>query len=331
MKEDEEVVIDSSTSLLIETLEKRWKTYRSELKRCHKEPSEEAIHDFRVATRRLLALVDMLREVSPHPRLGKLRRIFLNQLDGLDDLRDTQVMLVEVTETLGDLPELAPFQEYLTKREKRLLRSTTKEIKTFKSGRVRPRIDSARKALFKTEDENFQRKTLLQIVDDAYETSMRRFRRIETAQPGTIHRFRVAFKKFRYMVETVHPLVKDFPEDNLKHLHDYQGILGDIQDVDMILSTFDEFMSRDDSYNPEPVRRFYQQRHTEVVNAFVEDMHLINTFWRPDLESPFPWNAGQSQQKTTTLKVPASLSSDQERDGDKNRIKVELPGNLSVH
>lgn len=331
MKEDEEVVIDSSASLLIETLEKRWKTYRSELKRCYKEPSEEAIHDFRVATRRLLALVDMLREVSPHPRLSKLRRTFLNQLDGLDDLRDTQVMLVEVTETLGDLPELTPFHEYLTKREKRLLRSATKAIKDFKSGRVRARIDSARKALFKVEDENYQRKALLQVVDDAYEIVLRRFRRVETAQPATIHRVRVAFKKFRFMVEIIHPLIKDFPEDNFKHMHDYQGMLGDIQDVDMLLSTFDEFASRDDSYAPEPVRQFYQQRHTEVVNAFVEDMHQINTFWRPDSESPFPWNTGQPHQKTTTLKAPAKLSSDQERDRGRNQVKAEPSGNPSVH
>ena len=133
------------------------------------------------------------------------------------------------------------------------------------------------------------------------------------------------------MVEIVSPLIKDFPKDNFKHMHDYQGMLGDIQDVDMLLSTFDEFASRDDSYDPKPVRRFYRQRHTDVVNAFVEDMNQISIFWRPDVESSFPWNTVQLQQKAKISKEPAKVLSDQERGGDRCQVNAEVPGNLSVH
>jgi CHAD domain-containing protein len=231
MNEYDEIPIDSSTSLLIDTLEKRWRTYRGELKRCRKEPGEEAIHDLRVATRRMLALVDMLRALSPHPRLAKLRSEFKNQLDSLDELRDTQVMLVEVAETLNDLPELALYQGYLTKREKRLLKSTAKAIKSFKTANVRKRLDSTRKALFHIENGSDRHKQLLQIVDEAFGTTLRRYQNIEPTQPATIHRVRVAFKKFRYMVELIHPLISTFPEDNFKHMHEYQGLMGNIQDM----------------------------------------------------------------------------------------------------
>ena len=305
MKEDEEVVIDASTMLLIETLENRWQTFRSELKRCQKEPGEEAIHDLRVATRRLLALVDMLSAFSPHRRLGKLRGAFKDQLDDLDNLRDTQVMLVEVTETLGNLPGLAPFQAYLIKREKRLLRSTAKDVKSFKSRGIRKRLDSTHKALLKAEKGINQQMELLQIVDDAYETTLRRFQSIEPAQPETIHRVRIAFKKFRYMVEIVHPLIPNFPDNNFKHMRAYQDMMGDIQDLEIFLSVFDDFADKDASYDPEPVRRFYQQHHTEAVNAFVEGMHQINTFWRPAPDSPFPWEKRQRRKKS----APASKKS----------------------
>lgn len=298
MKEDEEVVSSTKTALLVETLEKRWETYRGELKRCQKEPGEEAIHDLRVATRRLLALVDMLRVVSPHPRVQKLRRTLKDQLDSLDELRDIQVMLIEVSNTLTHVPELAPFQKYLAKREKRLLKSTARAIRSFKTANVRKRLASTRKALLKIEAENDGQKSSLQIVDKAYETALRRFRRIEPAQPATIHRARIAFKKFRYMVEIVHPLAANFPDGNLKHMHAYQGLMGDIQDLEVFLATLDDFADKDASYDPEPVRRFYQQRHSKAINTYVEDMQQIEAFWRPSPDSPFPWEKRQPQDES---------------------------------
>ena len=54
--------------LLLEALEQRWKNYRAELKRCRAEFSNEAVHDLRVATRRMLALIQLLNSISPRPR-----------------------------------------------------------------------------------------------------------------------------------------------------------------------------------------------------------------------------------------------------------------------
>src|SRR5512138_3690242 len=84
--------------LLLAALEERWKKYRTELKRCRDEFSNEAVHDLRVATRRMLALVKLLNSVDRHPRLKKLNNAFKDQLDEFDDLRDTQVILAELSE-----------------------------------------------------------------------------------------------------------------------------------------------------------------------------------------------------------------------------------------
>ncbi len=298
MRADEEVVTDPSTRLLIETLENRWQTFRSELSRCRKEPGEEAIHDLRVAARRRLALVDMLRAIPPQPRLGKLRRALKALLDELDHLRDTQVMLADVAGHLSHLPELAPFQEYLVKREKRYLRVTAKAIRSFQCGKIRKRLDSALQALRKKDDGLDRQMPLLHVVDGAYEAAMRRFRRVEPAQPATIHRLRIAFKKFRYMVEIVHPLISNFPDKTFKHMRTYQDSMGAIQDLEIFISVFHDFTDKDVSYDPEPVRRFYQQRHTDAVEAFVREMRRIEAFWRPKPDSPFPWEKRQRREKS---------------------------------
>jgi CHAD domain-containing protein len=61
-------------TLLLDSLHTRWDKYKSELKTCRLEFSEAAVHDFRVAARRLLASLDLLRAVIRDPRIQKTRR-----------------------------------------------------------------------------------------------------------------------------------------------------------------------------------------------------------------------------------------------------------------
>lgn len=111
------------------------------LKTCKREFSEEAVHDLRVATRRLLAVLDLLRALDPNPRIQKIRRALKNQLDEFDDLRDVQVMLVDASEAVSNFPELKPFEKTLQEREKRLLRKARKQIKQSKSSELEKRVE----------------------------------------------------------------------------------------------------------------------------------------------------------------------------------------------
>jgi CHAD domain-containing protein len=312
-----------NTNFLQDMYKVRWRTYRSELKRCQAEPTEEAVHDLRVATRRLLALIDLLRDIAPNPRLQKLRQTLKKQFDSLNDLRDTQVMLVETLESLDELLELEPFQKYLNKRERRLLRSTAKAIKSFKYSEIRKQMDTVRKKVLKQKQDTISNDLLLHATDNKFGAVIRRYQRIDPANPATIHQMRIAFKKFRYMVEIIHPWVPGFPEGNLKFMHDYQDIMGDIQDMEVFLSTFEDFAERDASYDPEPVLHHYRQRHKEAINVFIEEMHQVNTFWRPTLGSAFPWETGQQQDESSSKDKTAGSPSGQGNDKSGKQVRAE--------
>src|SRR5258706_3641769 len=135
------------SQFLLEALEQRWKNYRAELKRCRAEFSNEAVHDLRVATRRMLALIQLLNSIAPRPRLQKLIRAFKDQLDEFDDLRDTQVMLAEISEIIHELPQLQGFQKHLQYSEERLLRNLRKKIKQLESSEVTRRIRKTHEAI----------------------------------------------------------------------------------------------------------------------------------------------------------------------------------------
>jgi len=285
----------SAHELLKTALNQRYEKYIAERKRCKEEFSEEAVHDLRIAARRVLALIELLRAVAPSPHLQKLRRAFKDQLDSLDELRDIQVMLAEISETLETLPEFLPLQKFLQKREKRLLNSAEHDVREFKAGFIAHRIEDIRASLAESETDQDLSAQLLAVMDEACYTVTQRKKLVDPAQPSSIHRVRIAFKKFRYMLEIIYPMLPGFPEAHLKNMHSYQTAMGEIQDVEVLLQTLDDFAASHEAYDKQPVQRFYKQRHAELINTYIENMHEFVTFWRETPEKAFPWEGKEKE------------------------------------
>jgi len=274
--------------LLLEALETRWKNYRTELKRCHTEFSNEAVHDLRVATRRMLALMQLLNSISPRPRLQKLARAFKEQLDEFDDLRDTQVMLAELSEILHELPQLKDFQKHLQYAEEKLLRNLRKKIKNLESSEVTKRIRKTHAAIETTENAELGAQ-IMQAVDDVYLITKQRRIRVDLSRPATIHRVRIAFKSLRYMIEIIQPMLQDFPVEHFKRMNDYQSLMGEIQDAEVFEQTLADFSEHASFSDLEPVRQYYERRHAEAISAYAAAQNQIDSFWRSAPEQPFPW------------------------------------------
>lgn len=273
--------------LLLEALEKRWATCLAEFERCRTEFSNEAVHDLRVALRRLLSLVQLLNSVEPRPRLRKLNRALKNQLDEFDELRDTQVMLAEIAETIQKLPQLGDFRDHLAKIEARLLKKLRKKLGRLDLKKVTRRIRKTHDSLT-AEEKVGAAAPILGSVDDAFLVARQRLGRIDPSQPATIHRVRVAFKKLRYMIEIVHPLLDGFPEANLKRMNEYQTLMGEIQDAEVFQQTLADFQHASSSAL-EPVRRHYELRHADAISAYLQNKDMFDDFWRASPEEPFPW------------------------------------------
>jgi CHAD domain-containing protein len=274
--------------LLLEALEQRWKSYRTELKRCRAEFSNEAVHDLRTAARRMLAFLQLLNSISPRPRLEKLNRAFKDELEEFDDLRDTQVVLADISEALQELPQLQEFEHYLQDVEKSLLKALRKKLKVIDLFDVSKRIRRMRESL-KTESNDSLVSHILQAVDEAYLVTTQRQKWINPAQASTIHHVRIAFKSFRYMVEVIHPLLPGFPSENLKQMNDYQSLMGEIQDVEVIMQMLADAPVRAADFEAEPVRRYYESCHAKAISAYLKCTNRLDTFWRPAPDQPFPW------------------------------------------
>lgn len=278
----------NANQVLLEAMENGWRNYLTELKRCRTEFSNEAVHDLRVATRRMMAIIQLLNSIAPRPRLQKIIRAFKKQLDEFDDLRDTQVILAEISETVQELPELQTFQKHEQFIEEKLLRTLRKEIKKSNIGELSRRIGKTHDAIEKELDEDLEAQ-IMQAVDDAYLITKQRLVWVDLARSVTIHRVRIAFKSFRYMVEIIHPLLDEFPPINSEWMNNYQSLMGEVQDAEVFIQTLADYSEHTSFADPDAIHRYYERRHADAISAFAEDMNQLHIFWRPAPDQPFPW------------------------------------------
>jgi CHAD domain-containing protein len=274
--------------LLLQGLDARWENYQAELENCRSQFTEDHVHDLRVATRRMLALIRLLNSISPQPRLKKMARAFKSQLDEFDDLRDTQVILAELTGILQELPQLEEFEAHLRAHEEHMFQDLHEELEQWDLSKLSQWIHKSWQAL--ENDPHADLITLiLDAVDDTFLTVRQRLGWVDIDRSATIHRVRVVFKAFRYMVEIVHPLLKDFPPGSLKRMNEYQTLMGNIQDVEVFARTLASFTENATFPELEAVHQYYVMRRSQAIDSFIRSMDQLHTFWRPAPDEPFPW------------------------------------------
>jgi CHAD domain-containing protein len=273
------------------SLKKRWKRHRKELKRCQHDFSESAIHDARVEARRLLSTMELLGGFIPAARVRKIERAIKLRLGVFDELRDTQVQLPIVRKMLRTFPAARPFHDHLVKHSARLARQTRKRIKEVKTGRLdkllaacRDDVDAARKQ----HPAGKAAARVLHSVDRAFDRVEHLRKAIDPRRPRTIHRTRVAFKKFRYMVEMLAGCLPGATDKLLAAMHQYQTLMGRIQDADILLQALDKFLGRK-KRQPAAVGRLREEllrRRDWSIKIYMGAADELDGFW------PLPTTAG---------------------------------------
>lgn len=282
----------NSVNYLACSLKKQWKRYRKELKRCQNKFSEKAIHAFRVETRRLLSTLELLGGFLPARRVERVQRILKRQRDVFDDLRDTQVQLAAVGRMLPVFPAARPFQACLLEWEECFTRKARKNIKKVRTGRLGKLIAGCRGNVESQLEEVAPEKALavlLRSIARAFRRTKQLRTRIDARDTWTIHRTRVAFKKFRYMVEALAEHLPAVTGERLAAMHHYQTMMGEIQDAEVLLAALDKFL-RKQEIKPEAARRFRAEllrRRQRLIRVYLKAADQLLEFW------PLPKSSGR--------------------------------------
>jgi CHAD domain-containing protein len=246
--------------------------------------------------------VDLINVFLGRGRVEKARRILKRHLDAFDPLRDTQVQL-QVLQVLAKqgrrFPETELLQRSLTRREARCLeraarrmervklRSLQKVVRKLERQLAHVRHSASRRARHRT--------AVMKTVREAFGKTLELQRAMDPGSAGTIHRTRLAFKKFRYMVEALQPLFPEISSARLAAMQRFQSMLGKVQDTEMFLARLGQY-TRGHEQRAKMLARFRRwltAQHTAQIGYCLKHADGLRAFW------PLPDKTGG---KPTSLK-----------------------------
>ena len=268
---------------LSESLQTQWRRYRKQLKRCQRKFSEAAVHKSRVETRRLLATVELLCAFFPERDLKKARRALKDHLDSFDKLRDTQVQLVYVEHLLRTNPAAKKFCAWLREREERFIGESRKAVRKIKTRRLGKRISTFQQELQRLRKDTKPERAFSMAqgaIRLAFARVAQHCRHVRASDTETIHRTRIAFKRFRYMVEALAPMLPAVTDQHRQAMRGYQSMMGDIQDVEVLLATLDKFIKHgsDDTYTQRLLIEFTRRRE-QLIRVYLIAAGKLQQFW----------------------------------------------------
>ena len=268
---------------LAQLLKRTRRRYRKRLTACRRHFSETAVHELRVETRRALALLDLMQTLDLAGSPKKPRRTLKRRLDAFDALRDTQVELQLLGPWLKEFPEAHEFESLLRNSELELIAELRREIRALKSRRVERRFKALEKDVRAASGNSATRPAvafLQRPLRAAFAQVARLRRQVRRLDTATIHRTRVAFKKFRYLCELFQPLLPDAAPVRLRAMRDWQTRMGRIQDVEVLLCQIERAVRRGE-VPLESVKRLHAalaQRLVLLVNRFINTADRLDQF-----------------------------------------------------
>ena len=266
-----------------DSLDTQLRRYRKRLKRCQEHFSEAAVHDSRVETRRLLATVELLCAFIPERDLRKARGALKDHLDSFDRLRDTQVQLMYVEHLIRNFPAASEFRRWLRAREARFIRESRKAVKQIRTRRLGKRISAFQQALERHRKETKPERAFSRAqgaIRRAFARVAQLCRRVSAADTETIHRTRIAFKRFRYMVDALAPLLPAVTDEHRQAMRGYQSMMGDIQDVEVLIVTLDKFIKHGhDDPATQRMRAEFDRRRGQLIRVYLNAAGKLQQFW----------------------------------------------------
>jgi CHAD domain-containing protein len=256
-----------------EALRLRWRKYRKGLARCRRRTSEDAVHDLRIESRRLLATLDALGGLVPRRTLQAATRAIKKRTKGLGSLRDIQVQRATVHDLSQQLTGLEGLAKRLARDERRRVAATARRLKRHTARGAADAISSVKRALRRPLHRSVGSagRPLVPALTAALEAVEARFAAINPAQPHTIHRARRELRRFRYLAEVFEPVVPAITQGYLDHLQELQGEMGRIQDATVLNATVDRYLRKHANGDADPARTHdvLERRREELLRAFL--------------------------------------------------------------
>jgi len=234
-----------------------------------------------------MATLDILRTILPGGPPSKIRKQLKRHLRAFSTLRDLQVQMVAVRSLSARFPVVRPFLTSLIVRERQLLKLARREIIAIRMQAMERMLATVENQLGALLADPFMRGASRQVVLGTLGKAFSRAATLKASamsgRTNRIHRFRIAFKRFRYTVEALQPLLPGVTQQVLKAMNRYQTRMGDIQDIEVLIGSVNDFARGRSRASPVQFLRLKEHlmnRRKELIAQFIASANELEGFWR---------------------------------------------------
>ncbi|MBN1476870.1 CHAD domain-containing protein [Candidatus Sumerlaeota bacterium] len=234
-------------------LTKSWKRLSRQVSAVDKNGAVEAIHELRVATRRLRELVEIGADAVP----GSVRRVSIQKLRRARRLcgatRNLDVLLeliaARIKRRTSEAELWAPIQRDLESRRESGLKSMRKAIDRLDLPSLQQQWQKGIRSWAKAQENGSVVKARRRL-DKHLAKRLGQFARARDlakapeAKIADVHRLRLTGKRLRYVLEAVMEVNGESLAETLEHLRAFQVCLGEWNDLDMLAEVLIEHCSR---------------------------------------------------------------------------------------
>jgi CHAD domain-containing protein len=218
-----------------------------------------------------------------------------SQLRSLGAVRDLHVQRIFLEQQATKFPQVALLREHLMRRERELIKPASRRMSNSKVKKLQRWIDRLEEEFAQVASDVVKQEEFAaaawRCAEDAFAETVRCWRLIRLSDLRTIHHTRVAFKKFRYLVESFPTEMSGLSKRQLRQWAYYQRKMGNIQDLVVIQKCIADFIDENGTREA-PLRPFcayVRRRGGRALRAFRDSAEKLFQFWPlpgPDAASP---------------------------------------------
>jgi len=237
-----------TNTTLRSAFDEQWTRWQRSVDACRDRLGHGAVHALRVGSRRLLSLLDLVRELTDVPRKAdeRVAATLRSLLDALGPLRDAQNERHRVKRA-RDGAGIEPLRRHLKQQGGRYKRPARHAVAHAAGARVRndgARLRAAIVAGASAAAPAEGHSRLAKAVDRAAADVRSRLAHLDVARPRSVHRLRIALREFRYVVEIATRLSPGVDVSGQATVRALQRRLGRAHDAEVLLDRLDRFVRR---------------------------------------------------------------------------------------
>ena len=234
-----------------------------------KEEDDEAVHDLRVAIRRMRTLLKMSRRLFGRWHTDVVRGAFAEVMRATGELRDEEV-LEETLDGAAEGPEFDAWLRQRKTREAKLRHAVTTRIERGDLDRARIML----KALLVFPIEPERNLDLARFARRTVERARRKVehkRDVEITDAVGLHELRIAYKELRYSIELLADALPIDARAQLEPATVFQKRLGELHDVDVAKDVIDSAKGLSTAVREQALAKLAALR-TKRVNKYLREL-----------------------------------------------------------